>query len=186
LGWIGKFVSAGVAMSCFACIIACINAGGRVLYTLSRHGLAHASAGRAHASHATPHAAVTIVALLILLSSLALTLRKTNLIDAFGYFGTLASFGFLVVYMLVSIGTPVYLKRLGTLRAQHVLVSIASIALILLAIEGSLYPVPEWPLWIIPYAFIVLVAAGIAYFLYLRWLSPQRLLEIEADMLAGE
>jgi hypothetical protein len=66
------------------------------------------------------------------------------------------------------------------------LVSIASIALILLAIEGSLYPVPEWPLWIIPYAFIVLVAAGIAYFLYLRWLSPQRLLEIEADMLAGE
>jgi hypothetical protein len=88
--------------------------------------------------------------------------------------------------MLVSIGTPVYLKRLGTLRVQHVLVSIASIALILLAIEGSLYPVPEWPLWIIPYAFIVLVAAGIAYFLYLRWLSPQRLLEIEADMLAGE
>lgn len=186
LGWAGKFVSAGVAMSCFACIIACINAGGRVLYTLSRHGLAHASAGRAHASHATPHAAVSIIALLILLSSLALTLRKTNLIDAFGYFGTLASFGFLVVYMLVSIGTPVYLKRLGTLRVQHVLVSIASIALILLAIEGSLYPVPEWPLWIIPYAFLVLVAAGVAYFLYLRWLAPQRLLEIEADMLAGD
>ena len=186
LGWAGKFVSAGVAMSCFACIIACINAGGRVLYTLSRHGLAHASAGRAHASHATPHAAVSIIALLILLSSLALTLRKTNLIDAFGYFGTLASFGFLVVYMLVSIGTPVYLKRLGTLRVQHVLVSIASIALILLAIEGSLYPVPEWPLRIIPYAFLVLVAAGVAYFLYLRWLAPQRLLEIEADMLAGD
>jgi amino acid transporter len=186
LGWVGKFVSAGVAMSCFACIIACINAGGRVLYTLSRHGLAHASAGRAHVSHATPHAAVSIIALLILLSSLALTLHKTNLIDAFGYFGTLASFGFLVVYMLVSIGTPVYLKRLGTLRAHHVLVSIASIALILIAIEGSLYPVPEWPLWIIPYAFIVLVAAGVAYFLFLRWRSPHRLLEIEADMLAGE
>jgi amino acid transporter len=186
MGWMGQFVSAGVAMSCFACIIACINAGGRVLFALSRHGLCHASTGRAHASHATPHAAVSIVAAIMLLSSLALSIRKTNLIDAFGYFGTFASFGFLVVYMLVSIGTPVYLKRLGALRARHVLVSIASVLLILIAIEGSVFPVPEYPLSIIPYVFIVVVAVGVGYFLYLRWRSPERLLAIEADLLAKD
>jgi amino acid transporter len=186
MAWVGKFISAGVAMSCFACIIACINAGGRVLYALSRHGLAHASTGRAHASHATPHAAVSIIAILALLSSLLLSASKTNLIDAFGYFGTLASFGFLVVYMLVSIGTPLYLRRIGALRLRHSAISLASIALILIAIEGSLYPVPSWPLSIIPYLFIVLVAAGIGYFLFLRWRAPQRLLAIEADLLAKE
>jgi amino acid transporter len=182
----GQFVSAGVAMSCFACIIACINAGGRVLFALSRHGLCHASTGRAHASHSTPHAAVSIVAAIMLLSSLALSVHKTNLIDAFGYFGTFASFGFLVVYMLVSIGTPMYLKRLGALRGRHVLVSTASVVLILIAIEGSVFPVPEYPLWIIPYVFVAVVALGVGYFLYLRWRSPQRLLAIEADLLAKD
>jgi amino acid transporter len=183
MGWVGKFISAGVAMSCFACIIACINAGGRVLYALSRHGLAHASTGRAHASHATPHAAVSIVAGLALVISLALTVSKTNLIDAFGYFGTFASFGFLVVYVLVSIGTPFYLKRIGALNSRHLLVSAASIALLLVAIEGSLYPIPEWPMWVIPYLFALLVLAGVGYFLWLRWRAPRELLAIEADLL---
>jgi amino acid transporter len=186
MGWVGKFISAGVAMCCFACIIACINAGGRVLYALSRHGLAHASTGRAHASHATPHAAVSIVAALALVISLALSVSKTNLIDAFGYFGTFASFGFLVVYVLVSVGTPFYLKRIGALKARHLLVSAASIALLLIAIEGSLFPVPEWPMWIIPYLFTLLVVAGVGYFLFLRWRAPQQLLAMEADLLDKE
>jgi amino acid transporter len=173
-------------MCCFACIIACINAGGRVLYALSRHGLAHASTGRAHASHATPHAAVSIVAALALVISLALSVSKTNLIDAFGYFGTFASFGFLVVYVLVSVGTPFYLKRIGALKARHLLVSAASIALLLIAIEGSLFPVPEWPMWIIPYLFTLLVVAGVGYFLFLRWRAPQQLLAMEADLLDKE
>jgi amino acid transporter len=186
MGWLGKFIAAGVAMSCFACIIACINAGARVLYALSRHGLAHASTGRAHASHATPHAAVSMVSVLIVVFSLTLTVAKTNLVSAFGYFGTLASFGFLVVYTLVAIGTPVYLRRIGALRLRHLLVSVASVLLIFVAIEGSVYPAPEWPESIIPYLFIGLVMAGVAYFLFLRWRAPQELLAIEADLLAKE
>jgi amino acid transporter len=186
MGWAGRIIAAGVAMSCFAAIIACINAGARVLYALSRHGLAHASTGRAHASHATPHSAVTLVSVLVVLFSLALTVAKINLVAAFGYFGTVASFGFLVVYLLVSIGTPAYLKRIGVLRARHVLVSIASVVLIFVAIEGSLYPVPEWPESVIPYAFVGLVIAGVGYFLLLRWRNPARLLAIEADLLADK
>jgi amino acid transporter len=128
---------------------------------------------------------VTIVALLALVSSLLLSARKTNLVDAFGYFGTLASFGFLVVYMLVSIGTPFYLKRIGALRPRHLIVSAASVVLILIAIEGSLVPVPDWPTWIIPYLFVLIVAPGVLYFAYLKWRDPSRLQAIEADLLDG-
>jgi len=53
----------------------------------------------------------------------------------------------------------------------------------LIAIEGSLYPVPEWPMCIIPYLFALLVLAGVGYFLFLRWRAPQELLAIEADLL---
>jgi hypothetical protein len=90
------------------------------------------------------------------------------------------------VYMLVSVGTPFYLKRIGALRPRHLLVSAASIVLILIAIEGSLFPVPDWPTWIIPYLFVLVVAPGVIYFLYLKWRDPSRLLAIEADLLEGK
>ena len=96
------------------------------------------------------------------------------------------AFPAILVYMLVAIGTPLYLKRLGALRLRHILISVASVALILIAIEGSIFPVPEWPLWIIPYVFALLVAAGVGYFLYLRWRAPAQLLAIEADLLARD
>jgi amino acid transporter len=186
MGWVGNLISAGVAMSCFACTLACINAGGRVLLALSRHGLVHHSTGIVHSKNATPHAALTVVAIFALACSLILCLAKVDLLDAFGDFGTLASFGFLVVYMLVSVGTPFYLKRIGALRVHHVIISIIAVALILVAIEGSLYPMPDWPLNILPYVFLAFVAVGVLYFLWLRRWSPQRLMAIEADLLSQD
>lgn len=185
LDWVGNLIAAGVAMSCFACTVACVNAGARVLYALSRHGLMHASTARTHASHATPHTATTIVAIVALAFSLCLSVFKVGLVEAFGDFGTLASFGFLVAYMLVSIGTPFYLKRIGALRFRHVVISAASVALILVAFEGSLYPIPDWPLWIISYAFLVLVGIRVGYFLYLKSRAPDQLQAIEVDLMAN-
>ena len=184
-GWAADLISLGVAVSCFACTLACINAAARVLYALSRHGLVHSSTAKTHSSYATPHTAVTIVAVLGLLISLSLTMFKVGGVDAFGYFGTIASFGFLLVYILVSIGTPMYLKRIGQLRPQHVAMSVVSTILLLVIIEGSLYPIPDWPMLLMPYIFLALLAAGFAYFLWLRSKAPEQLAAMEADLMAS-
>jgi amino acid transporter len=185
LAWAGKLVSIGIALSCLACVIASLNAGGRILFALSRHGLAHGSTGRVHAVHSTPHAAVGVIAGVALAASIALSLVHTDLIEAFGYFGTLASFGFIAVYLLVSIGTPLYLSRLGALRPWHVGVSAASILLILVALEGSLYPPPEGPTRTIPYIFLGIVAVGVGYFAFLKSRRPEALQALEAELLSG-
>ena len=63
----------------------------------------------------TPHVAVTMyIAMIFALP--AFLMIFTNPLTAFGDAGTLAAFGFLVAYYLISVAAPVYLKKMGELR----------------------------------------------------------------------
>ena len=44
----------------------------------------------------------------------------TNPLTAFGDAGTLAAFGFLLAYYLITLAAPMYLKKIGELRRHHV------------------------------------------------------------------
>src|SRR5438132_539102 len=74
-------------------------------------------------------------------------------IDAFGYTGTFATFGFLVVYLLISIVAPLDLSRAGIMRARHLAVGVIGVLLMLFVFFGSLYPVPDYPYNLLPYLF---------------------------------
>lgn len=186
LPWFGNFISLGVALSGFACTLGSINAASRILYALARHGLFSSRASQTHEVHATPHVALAVVALAALAISLLLTFLKVHFLDAFAYLGTLSSFGFIFVYILVSAGTPLYLRKRGLLRLRHVAISLIAIGLLGVALYGSVYPVPRWPLNIIPYVFLVLVVAGVGYFIGLQIFAPTQLFIIEADLIQGD
>ncbi len=182
LSGFGPMIAAGVGLSFFACTLASINAGARVLYAMSRHGLFHAAAGNAHPSNATPHVAVTLTAVLALLLSLGVTATGAGPLDNFSYLGTVATFGFLFAYILVSIAAPVLLKRLGILRVRHILVAVVSVALLLLPLIGSLYPVPPAPFNFLPYVFLALLLVGVTYFIGLKIRRPDRVAAIKRDL----
>lgn len=181
---LGTLIDVGVALSFFACTLGSINAGGRVLYALSNHGLFHASAGNAHHRNATPHVAVTLLSVIAIVLSLVLTQTGHGLLETFGLLGTIATFGFLFSYILVAAGVPAFLRRLGLLRAHHIALSLVTIVLLLIPLVGSVYPVPDWPFSALPYVFLVLLAIGLGWFLYLRARAPGRLAALEADLLA--
>jgi amino acid transporter len=181
---VGMAISAGVALSFFACALGSLNAGARVLYALSRHGLFHRSAGRAHEINATPYVAVTLLAAIALGLSLSMTIVGVGLIDGLRYLATIATFGFLVAYILVAVAAPLYLRRLGILRPHHLAVAAITVLLLALPLIGSIYPVPDWPNSSLPYVFLALVAAGLGRFWLVRMRSPQDLLGIKADFLA--
>ncbi|MFT3731814.1 MAG: APC family permease [Hyphomicrobium sp.] len=185
-GAIGLLVSIGVALSFFACILGSINAAARVLYTLSNHGLFHGSAGSTHVSNSTPHIAVTLVALIALGLALAQSLSGWALLDGYGILGSIATYGFLVSYFLVSLGAPFYLRKRGELRWHHVLSSGIAIALLAVVLFGTVYPLPAWPYNILPYVFLALLGIGVAYFLFLRVAAPDRLVAVEADLLGTD
>lgn len=184
IGAIGYLIDLGVALSFFACTLGSLNAGARVLFTLSHHGLFHGSASASHRVNAMPHVAVTLLAVIAIALSLTLTQSGHDLLDAFGLLGTIATFGFLFAYGLVAAGTPFLLYRLGQFRPWHGLVSIITILLLLIPLVGSVYPVPGWPYAILPYIFVVLLALGVAWFFILRAVAPQSLLALEQDLLA--
>ena len=174
----------GAAISSFACALASLNAFGRMLYSLGRYRFLHYSMGRVHLRHQTPHLALSCGAVLnfVLCASF---IRNAEL-DTFSWYGTLASYGFIVVYLLCSIAAPVYLRKTGELTTGTIMFGIAGAVLMLLALLGSLYPVPAYPMNLLPYIFVVYMCVGAAWFFILRTTSPTTLLHVEHDLESAE
>ena len=170
----------GAAISSFACALASLNAFSRMLYSLSRYRFLHHSMGRVHLRHQTPHLALGCGATLNFLLCAAFS-RNAEL-DTFGWYGTLASYGFIIVYLLCSISAPVYLRKTGELTASTVAYGAVGAILMLLALLGSLYPIPAYPLNLLPYVFVIYMSVGAAWFVVLQQTSPSTLLHVEHDL----
>jgi len=83
-------------------------------------------------------------------------------LDAFNDTATLGSFGFIAIYAFVSLGAPLYLRRIGDLRTRHIALAAFALALLLIPALGSVYPVPPPPSDRFPYIFGVYVLIAMA------------------------
>jgi len=180
--FLGPLVDVGITIGFFACALACVTAGARILYAISRHGLFHSAASAIHKTHATPHVAVTITAIIVMLVPLAM-LPYFKVLDIYGITGTLSTFGLLLPYILVSIAAPVYLLKRGESYGVSVVVAILSLVALFFTVKGSIYPVPAPPYNFLPYMFVGLLAIGLVRFIYLRTKQPDIVSNIQADLL---
>ena len=174
----------GASISSFACALASLNAFGRMSYSLGRYQLLHRSLGGISAKHQTPHVALILGAVLNLILCVAFSRNAET--DTFGWYGTIASFGFIVVYFLCSIAAPVYLRKTGEMTAGTVVFGALGAILMALSLVGSLYPVPAYPYNILPYLFLAYMCVGALWFFWLRVKAPTSLLEIEHDLEVAE
>jgi amino acid transporter len=160
---------AAVLVGQFACTLASVNAAARVMYSMAQHNFFHVSTGKAHELHATPHIAVNVCAMAALTVPVALVLLwRQDVMDVFGYLGSLATFGFLVSYVLVSIAAPLFLRRRRELTRFSVVIAAAALVLLLIPVVGSVYPVPDAPYNKLPYFFLILMGLGVARIVHLR------------------
>jgi amino acid transporter len=180
LAWTSAIVYTAACISSFACGLACINAGSRLLYSMGRYQFLHGSMGMTHKAHQTPHVAILFSIGIVTVAVLALL--PGGFLNAFGWTGTLASFGFVVVYLAMCIAAPVEMKKTGDMKLINVLVGAAGVALMLFVIWGSVYPVPSYPFNILPYLFLGYMVAGAIWFGVLKAKSPQILTTIVHDM----
>jgi amino acid transporter len=102
--------------------------------------------------------------------------------DLLGYFGTIASFGFIIVYMLCSIAAPVLLRKTGEAKPGDYVMGALGTVLMILSLIGSIYPVPAYPYNILPYGFALYMLIGVAWFYILKARMPHTLLGVEHDM----
>lgn len=161
--FLGVLITVGAIISFFACVLASITAGARVLFLLGRHGIFHSSLGGAHETNETPHVAVTVSAVLAFVPAAVLTGLGENLFSIYGWIGTTATLGFIVAYIAVSVAAPVYLYRRQELRSWHILASLAAIAFMVVALVGATYPLPDAPNSYPILAFVGLLGLGFAW-----------------------
>jgi amino acid transporter len=163
----GVLISMGAVISLFACALASVNAASRIIFSMSHGGIFTSHVGRAHATNQTPHLAVSLSCVLILALPGVLLARRMALLDIFNDLSTIATFGFLVVYVLISIAAPLYLKRLGELNGASVMKSLGAIAFMVPPVIATVYPLPAPPADRFPLYFAAYLGTGVLWYGYL-------------------
>jgi amino acid transporter len=196
VGFFGLIILVGSMVSLFACTLACINAGARILYSMGQHGIFHHRIGQAHGQNQTPHVAVGIAGLIVFLIPTVTTMFGVKPLDNYAYAGTIATYGFLAAYLLISIAAPIYLARRGELQPANVVVSLLGIIFMLIPTLGSfgiagdnflskIFPIPAAPYNVFPYLFLLYLVGGAVWFAVMRSRSPGIIRRMEADIEAA-
>ena len=179
VGWLGVAIAIGALFSFFACVLGSINPAARVFFTMARHGLFPSSLGEAHTANRTPHVAVSVCSILLFLVPTVMAFFQIKLFECMGILGAIASYGFLTVYILISIAAPIYLRKLGQFHRRDAIVSSLSIGFMVIPVFGSigipgntLFPIPESPYNTLPYLFLIYLLVTYAYFLLQQSKSP--------------
>jgi amino acid transporter len=189
IGWGGlvTVLNVGILLSFFSCTLASINSTARILFAMAKHGLVADALGRAHVENRTPHVAVGVAVLITFGAPSALYVAGVSAFDCQGYFGTLCSFGFIVVYILISLAAPYYLSSIGKLTARAIAYSVGGIAFMLLPLIGtvgipgsSLLPAPDRVGVLLIAIFAAYMAIGIGWLVLQRTRRPKMIAQMQS------
>ncbi len=184
--YLQPILSLGAMVSFFALASSCMNAGARVMYAMGRHDFFPQNTSYAHAKHGTPHVALIVMAIVMFVvvsvSYGFLVANGMAVLDEFNDAGTMGAFGFVGAYTLIVLAAPFFLKKRGELKAQHILLCVVAMALMLIPIVGSVWPVPSPPVNYFPYAFVAYLWFGILRVMGMQHQKPERVVEVSAEV----
>lgn len=161
LGWgrAGVFLELGVALSFFVAFLSSLNAAARIAFALAHDGHLPCALGRLHPRHQTPHVAVGWnIALSLALSGVLIGTCGVSLVDAYGWLSTVATYGYLLAYLLVALSAPLYLLGQRRLGVRSVLWTLGAVGMLSIPLIGSVSPAPPGVYGTLPYVFVTLLA----------------------------
>lgn len=169
---LGTASSVGIALSYFACTLGSMNAGSRALFALAEEGMFFRPFGSAHPVNGTPHRAIALIAAAAIALAFGMALSGITFVAYVDYTSQLAALGFIGAYFMICLAAPFFLAKLGCLRWQWTLASLAALVLLAVVMVQSLYPVPDAPVCYLPYIFAGVVAVGFSFSYWLRLRLP--------------
>jgi amino acid transporter len=166
-------IDLGIAIGFIAVTVAALTAVSRILYNMSREGLVPKQLGHVSERHRVPDVALVLVAVLVTGTVVISQIAGLTPVDILGYYGSIATYGFIVAYLIVSLAAAGYLRRLRLLKPIHLVPSLIGALAMGAVLYYSVRPVPDYPYNIFPYVFLGLLVPGIAAYLVLRSRKPE-------------
>lgn len=186
--WFAPILTFGVGASFFAVVVAPLNVVGRIIYVMGKEGMVAERFGRTHDTHLTPHRVLLIAgpaAIILDIILLSLGVDPMNIVVWVDTYGT---YGYMVAYALVAIACVVYTRRErmpNTLVWVCAVVAVVAMAYVFFA---NVWPVPAFPLNVIPYLFLITMVGAIAWYGYKSKTRPDVIARIgstETDAMEG-
>jgi amino acid transporter len=187
LNFLAPVMDIAIVLSLFACTLACVNASARIAFTMAHDGMGVPALTRTHDEHRTPHVAIWVVAMPMIVVSIAPVLLGASAVDLTGWVGTVATFGFMLAYALVALAAPVFLNRIGVNNPLVMLVGaigVLSMAFVFWAnwlpqtIPGGAFPALAGVLVWLPYVFLAWTAIGLIWYFAVRARNPELVRQI--------
>ncbi|MGD0197148.1 MAG: APC family permease [Solirubrobacteraceae bacterium] len=182
VSWFKIPIWLGATVSFFSLTLSCLNASARIMLPMSDHGIFPKQIRAVHHKHMTPHAAIGTIMSMMFAFAVILYATSDNANTIFGDAGTLAAFGFLLAYFMISVAAPVYLRKLGELRGRNVAIATLAFVCLMVPTVGSFYPAPSYPINLFPYIFLGYMLIGGAWMYVVHRTRPATMGEIEVEL----
>jgi amino acid transporter len=127
-----------------------------------------------HPRHGSPSAGIVVLSSIALAGALVFVIAGTGALRATTYVGTVSTYGYFTAYILISVATPLWLRRRGDLTAGAVLTGVLAAAAMVFVVYKNLVPAPPSPYNWLPYIYLGLLALGLAFYASLRLRDPAR------------
>jgi len=148
-----------MAVSFFTSTLGCVNAGARVLFTMSRDGMLCPILGRVHEKNNTPYVGLNVfVATITMMIVISFDLEAIQLAGYAALTGTLA---LLLSYIFTSIGAMIYFYKNRSWRGIRLIMPTVAIVALAFIIFANVYPVPVFPQNLFTYGVIIWLGIGI-------------------------
>jgi amino acid transporter len=148
---------------------------------MARHGAFPHAIGNSHDRNRTPHIAITVYTIIVFTIPTIMQ-AFTDPLTTFGDAGTLAAFGFLLAYYLISVAALMYLRRRTQLSRKNILITVVALLCLLVPTIGSFYPLPPVPVRYFPYYFLAYLLIGGAWLAILHRRDRTVLTAMEVDL----
>lgn len=167
--WFGPVLLLGVAASFFAVVVAPLNVVGRIIYVMGKEGVLPAAFGRTHRNHLTPHRGLLLAGGLMIGLDVVLQVLGNAPMDLVVWIDTYGTYGYMLSYSLVAIAGVVYLRKQGIRNRLVPIFATVAVAAMAYVFYANIWPVPAFPMNVIPYLFLATMVLGfIRFFLVSR------------------
>ncbi|MGY4712215.1 APC family permease [Mycolicibacterium sp. CBM1] len=186
--WFTPILTFGVGASFFAVVVAPLNVVGRIVYVMGKEGVVAERFGRTHEGHLTPHRVLLIAGPSAIALDVVLLAAGVHPMDIVVWVDTYGTYGYMVAYALVAIACVAYTTRAGMPNKLVWTAAVVAVVAMAYTFFANVYPVPSFPLNVIPYVFLASVAVALVWFYRLKRTRPEviaRIGETETDMLDG-